>query len=627
MGGESESCGWSRRARVAAAIFASATALVLAALPESVSVAETGPGLSAATVANLEVAWTLPLPVRSPFGSYASTPVVSGGVVYSQDLDSNVQAIDLRSGQVLWTKSYDSPDVGPNGLVVAGGRVFGATAEAAFALDRQTGAELWSVSLVRNEHEGIDMAPGYRNGVVYVSTAPLNKAGLYRGGGVGVLWALDARGGEKLWHFDTVPEDLWGEPEVNSGGGLWYPPSFDDRGSMYFGVGNPAPFPGTAGEPWGSSRPGANLYTDSMVKLDAETGALQWYYQQTPHDVYDWDFQDTPVLVDAGGHELAIGAGKSGVVVALDRETGQPVWKRAVGIHNGHDGDSLFAMNGEYAQLTSPATIFPGLLGGVIAPMATDGSTLFVPVVDGSASLQSGSELKRSGPMTGELVALDLATGAVEWSREFPAAAFGAPVVVNDLVFATSFDGEVYALDAQDGRIVWQDSLPAGTNSAVAVSGDTLIAPAGVALGAGQAPQIVAYRLRGSSRGGASGEAAVALPAGGPGAPRAGIAVARRLALVRRNRALLGLSCPGLEPCQGLARLIVHHLPLGRSRFRIAAGRGKVVPIWLGTPGATPLRLESRRTVKAVLAGHGVRRRTVTLKRAPLAAPANQRSR
>lgn len=542
MAGEAESCGWSRRARVAAATFASAAALALVAAPVSVSVAATPPGISAANVANLEVAWTLPLPAGGPFGSYASTPVVSDGVVYSQDLDSNVEAIDLRSGRVLWTKSYDSPDVGPNGLVVAGGRVFGATAEAAFALDQRTGAELWSVSLVRNEHEGIDMAPGYRNGVVYVSTAPLNKAGMYRGGGVGVLWALDALSGERLWHFDTVPESLWGEPEVNSGGGLWYPPSFDDRGSMYFGVGNPAPFPGIASEPWGSSRPGPDLYTDSMVKLDAETGALQWYYQQTPHDVYDWDFQDPPVLADAGGHELAIGAGKSGVVVALDRATGQPVWKRAVGIHNGHDGDSLLAMNGEYAQLTSPATIFPGLLGGVIAPMASDGSTLFVPVVDGAASLQSGSELKRSGPMTGELVALDLATGAVEWSRELPAAALGAPLVVNDLVFATTFDGEVYALDAQDGRTVWQDSLPAGTNSAVAVSGDTLIAPAGVALGAGQAPQIVAYRLPGSSLGGASREAVATPPLGGPGAP-SGAKAARRLARGGRSWALLGIRC------------------------------------------------------------------------------------
>jgi alcohol dehydrogenase (cytochrome c) len=146
---------------------------------------------------------------------------------------------------------------------------------------------------------------------------------------VGTLWALDAKTGQKKWHFDTVPKDLWGDTKVNSGGGLWQPPSFDDKGFIYFGTGNPAPYPGTPQKPWGSSRPGANLYTDSMVKLDAATGKKQWHFQLTPHDIYDWDFQDPPLLISAGGKELAVGAGKSGIVVALDANTGKPVWKRA----------------------------------------------------------------------------------------------------------------------------------------------------------------------------------------------------------------------------------------------------------------------------------------------------------
>ena len=87
--------------------------------------------------------------------------------------------------------------------------------------------------------------------MVYVSTVPVNAEESYEGGGVGILWALDAKTGKKLWHFDTVPTSLWGNPKVNSGGGLWYPPAFDGKGSMYFGVGNPAPFPGDGKVPLG----------------------------------------------------------------------------------------------------------------------------------------------------------------------------------------------------------------------------------------------------------------------------------------------------------------------------------------------------------------------------------------
>jgi outer membrane protein assembly factor BamB len=487
------SAAWATAGLLAAAI---AVGVLLFSNSSSEERGVAGRPIDSSNVSSLEVAWRLPLTAKSIFGSYASTPVVAGEVVYSQDLASSVQAIDLQSGRVLWTKSYESPSPGPNGVVVAGGRVFGATENAAFALDRKSGRQLWSVSLVRNGSEGIDMAPGFHDGTVYMSTVPVSIAGAYRGGGAGVLWALDARTGRKLWHFDTVPRGLWGRPEVNSGGGLWYPPAFDDEGSMYFGVGNPAPFPGTEAEPWGSSRPGPNLYTDSMVKLNAKSGKLQWYYQQTPHDVYDWDFQDQPILASARGRELAIGAGKSGVVVAVDRKTGQPVWKRAVGTHNGHDRDSIRAMHREYLAL-KPAMVFPGELGGVIAPMATNGALLFVPVVDAPLSISSRSRLRRTGAMRGELVALDLATGAVAWRRRLPSPAFGAPATVNDLVFATTYAGDVYVFDANNGQRIWQAKLPAGTNTGVTVAGDTVIAPAGVAAGPGQAAQIVAYRLGG----------------------------------------------------------------------------------------------------------------------------------
>lgn len=456
-----------------------------------------GGPIDTTTVKQLEVAWTLPIKGESTFGSYASSPIVSKGVIYSQDLASNVEAIDQESGEVIWTKIYEEPDHGPNGVVVADGRVYGATSTIAFALDQKTGKEVWSVKLTRNAQEGIDIAPGYKDGIVYVSTVPVNVAEFYGPGGVGILWALDGKTGKKLWKFNTVPKDLWGHPELNSGGGLWYTPAFDDKGSMYFGVGNAGPFPGTEQFPWGSSRPGPNLYTNSIVKLDAKTGKMDWYYQQLPHAVYDWDFQGPPILTKAGGKELVLASGKSGIVLALDAKSGKPIWERAVGIHNGHDKDNLYAMRGEYSKLKLPTTVYPGSLGGVIAPMSTDGTTLFVPVCNAPMEITTQTERQEPGPISGELVALDVATGAVKWKYKFPTAfAFGFTTVVNDLVFATTSDGKVHGFDASSGRLAWQVQLPAGTNAGVMVEGDTLLAPAGLA-GEGAPPQLVAYRLNG----------------------------------------------------------------------------------------------------------------------------------
>ncbi len=450
--------------------------------------------INSTNVSQLQPAWTLPLTAKSQYGSYSASPIVSGGAIFSQDLASNVQAINEKTGKVIWTKSFESPDQGPNGLVVAGGRVFGATATAAFALDEKTGQQIWSVTLTRNEHEGIDMAPGYHNGVVYVSTVPGNNEKFYGAGGVGILWALEAGTGKKLWHFDTAPESLWGQESVNSGGGLWYTPAFDDEGNMYVGTANPAPFPGTESSPWGSSRPGPNLYTDSIVKLNAQTGKVVWHYQQTPHDLYDWDLQDAPILAEVKGHKEVIASGKSGWVVALDPQSGKVLWKRSVGTHNGHDSDGVFAMKHEYSKLNLPETVYPGLLGGVIAPMSTNGTDVFVPIVNHPVTFNNQTEPQENGPSTGEVVALDAATGAVRWTRKFPAAVFGATTAVNDVVFATTFEGSLYAFDAKTGNVVWETKLPAATNTGVVVSGNTLIAPAGLAAGAGQTPEMVAYR-------------------------------------------------------------------------------------------------------------------------------------
>jgi glucose dehydrogenase len=112
---------------------------------------------------------------------------------------------------------------------------------------------------------------------------------------------LNAETGAKKWKFETVPANLWSNEHtnINSGGGLWAPPTFDGKGHLYIGVPNPAPFLGTKKYPFGSSRPGPNLYTDSIVKLDEQTGKLIWYYQLTPHDISDYDMQNSPILASS----------------------------------------------------------------------------------------------------------------------------------------------------------------------------------------------------------------------------------------------------------------------------------------------------------------------------------------
>lgn len=446
-------------------------------------------------VSELEEAWSLPSVAQSTYGAYSASPVISNGVIYMQDLESTVQAIDLESGDVEWTFKSESATQGPNGVVVGDGKVFGATSFEVFALDQETGKKLWSVPVAETPL-AIDMAPGYENGLVYVSTVPVNVNSEYQGGGVGTLWALDAKTGKKVWHFDTVPKSLWGDKKENSGGGLWYPPSFDGKGSMYFGTGNPVPYPGTASKPWGASRPGPNLYTDSMVKLNAKTGKMDWYYQQTPHDVYDWDFQNSPILATAGGREVAIGSGKDGIVTAVDVKTGKPVWSTPVGRHNGHDDDGLLAMRGQSSQIKG-GEVFPGTLGGVIAPPAASKTTVFVPIVNHALTAAGGSEIGEAGGLEGGMAAVDIKTGKILWEQEYPAAAFGSPVVMNDLVFFTTFDGTVRALDQKSGGEVWSAALPAGSNSAVTASGNTLVVPAGLATQEGQKPAIIAYRVGG----------------------------------------------------------------------------------------------------------------------------------
>ena len=167
--------------------------------------------IDSSNVDQLGVAWTVPIKGGGTFGNYASTPIVADGVVYTQDLTSNVKAIDLETGDIKWSKDYNSPTVGPNGVTIGYDKIYGATSDFAFALDKDTGDEVWrSQKLTRNANEGIDMAPArVRRHASTSRPCPGNTKSFYKGNGAGVLWALDAdTGKEKLEVLDRAGGSL-----------------------------------------------------------------------------------------------------------------------------------------------------------------------------------------------------------------------------------------------------------------------------------------------------------------------------------------------------------------------------------------------------------------------------------
>jgi outer membrane protein assembly factor BamB len=468
--------------------------------------------ITSSNVATLGVAWCVPAESTGATHAagfadeIATTPVVVNGVVYLQDLESNVMAIRLATGKVLWTHNYNSINGGPDGVNVVGGTVYAATNNAAVALSAATGKQLWSRTLIGNDLEGIDMAPGYNHGTVYVSTVPVSPSkGQYLGGARSTLWALNAATGAPEWSWDEV-QNLWGNPAINSGGGLWDPPSFDSQGNIYIGTANPGPIGQTGwpkGHPWGTSRPGPDLYTDAVVKL-SRAGKLLWYYQLTPHDLFDWDLQNSPVLTTAHGQPVVIDGGKAGILIELNARTGMLLWQRPVGVHSGPAGAGQLTEHATPATASSllPATftLEPGVLGGVESPLATNGSTVFAAVnnlgvpmtVKGLAETSKAYEASIP-KATGEMVAVNQDTGKIEWDDKLPSSPYGAATVTNNVVFTTTYSGHLYAFNAKTGAILLNRPLSAGSNSPVTIDGSYLITGASVPL-SGKA-LIIAYKL------------------------------------------------------------------------------------------------------------------------------------
>jgi outer membrane protein assembly factor BamB len=460
-----------------------------------------GSAISSANVASLREAWSFKLAGQAAagvgsVGALVAAPVVVNGVVYIQDLDCNVYALSLATGALKWEYQVNTPEKtgpGPNGVAVANGTVYGDTPSTVFALNAATGKTDWvDGSLLTSGQGTFEIQPQVSDGRVYISSA----YGIGPGGGVAM--ALNAATGKRLWSFDTVRGADTGVQSIGLGsGGAWETPLVGGDGSVTFGTGNPYQSAASA-----MAHPSVQLYTDSDVNLDAATGKLRWYYQGVPNDFKDWDMQTSPISASVGGAPAVIGSGKMGIVYAMNASTGALLWKTPVGEHNGTDNDSLLMLEHKIT-IKAPYTILPGSIGGVLANMAVADGTVYAGTIDlplTYTNLNLPVAVKSAGAPAGEVEALSLATGKVEWDTKVPTMPLGAATVSGDLVFTTLYNGVLLALNRRTGAIVYRRSLPASTNAPIAIAGNSVIVPAGApqtsAAKNTEQPQLVAYTVR-----------------------------------------------------------------------------------------------------------------------------------
>jgi alcohol dehydrogenase (cytochrome c) len=464
-------------------------ALVLAALvswPTANGDLSARRAVSARMAPELHVVWRFHLPQSATsFGAITATPVIAGDTVYVQDSSSTVYALDARTGALRWRYREAAPNDGPNGVAVSGSRLYAATDTTAFALDTAHGKTVWSRRLVGRYEQFIAIAPVVDRGRVYYSTQGFPP------GGRGALYALATSTGKVVWRFATIRR-AWPHAAAG-GGGAWDPVSVDERGNVYAGNSNPAPWGGSARYPNGAVFGRNALYTDSLLVLAGRTGKLLWYDQVTRHDVRDYDFQASPILAMVGGRRVVLGAGKAGRVVAWDRSTHTRLWSRAVGTHL-HDLGPL------PRQTTK---VCPGHLGGVETPMAYAHGLLFVPVVElcsrESAVTTPNAFARNPAHGRGVVYALDAVTGKTVWRRHLAAPPFGCATVVGNAVVVPTFDGRLSVFSSAHGRTVFRTRLRDGINACPAVGDGLLVVAAGAPYPgiAHRVAEVVAYAVGG----------------------------------------------------------------------------------------------------------------------------------
>jgi alcohol dehydrogenase (cytochrome c) len=459
--------------------------------------------ITPANVRNLEMKWIFQNQV---FGSWESSPIVLDGVMYLTQRPNDVVAIDARTGRIFWIYKYAGASevkvcCGANnrGLAMLGHTLFMGTLDAHLvALDARTGRPLWKTKVAEFSH-------GYS-----LSHAPLvvqDKVIVGVGGGEygirGFIAAYDAATGNEVWRFNTVPapgepgSDTWSGDAWKSGGGsIWVTGTYDPALNLtYWGTGNPGPDFNPA------QRPGDNLYTDSVVALDASTGKLTWHFQFTPADRYDWDSTQVPVLVDAQWRgspaKLLMLANRNGFFYVLDRVTGKFLLGKPFVKQNWASG---LDDTGRPIQTPQPpgATTWPGQQGGTnwFSPSYSPRTGLFYVSTwenFGGVYRSQESEYKpgsnfmgggfratppapnapvppniRRGPINtwtdaaahGAVAAIDPSTGDRKWTFPmYDLTDAGILTTASDVLFTGGREGYFQALDARTGTLLWKANL------------------------------------------------------------------------------------------------------------------------------------------------------------------------
>ena len=452
-------------------------------------------------VGRLHPAWIFQTDVRE---SMETTPIVINGVMFVTTSFSHVYALDARTGEQLWHYARKLEPIttyccGPNnrGVAVAGNKVYLATLDSHLvALDAKTGNVVFDTEIADPEDGYSEtMAPTVVNGKVLIGT----NGGEY--GIRGFLRAYDAETGKMLWTFSTIADNsvgVWattdatgkdmhrdiaaekaayaknGDPAKTLGGGVWQNPAVDlANHRIYFVVGNPSP------DLDGSVRPGDNLYTDSLVSLDLDTGKYACHFQYIAHDVWDLDAVSPAVLVDVkdkDGNVVpgVLHAGKTGHVYVNDRKDCSLI----------RYSEAMIPQENMWQLPTKDgARMLPGANGGVEwSPMAVNpvlGLTYAInlhqpmtyqvanaPYPNGKLWLGGAFKVIGTEEQWGNITAMDYNTGKIRWQVKTPQPMIGGVLATaSGLVFTGEGNGLFKAYDAEDGAELWSYQAGAGVNA------------------------------------------------------------------------------------------------------------------------------------------------------------------
>jgi alcohol dehydrogenase (cytochrome c) len=456
--------------------------------------------ITPANIKNLELAWIWQ--TQASPGGFQATPLVVDGVLYTVEAPNNVAALDAATGRVLWRHAYNpaptarvAGHIANRGLAILGGTLFMGTMDAhLLAIDAYSGKLIWNVTVANARDPACNLGRCY--GMTHAPLVVKDKVIVGVAGGDddepgkgirGFIAAFDAVSGKEVWRSYTVPatgesgNNTWsGDSWKTGGAGVWNTGTYDPELNLTFwGTGNPAP-PRN-----GSSRLGDNLYSNSVVALDADAGTLRWYYQFTPHDDMDWDAAQVPVLVDLQWEgrlrKVMVCANRNGVLYVLDRSTGQFL--------SGKPFVDVNWMTG-FDATGRPIRAVGKVSGGKTLILPGDGTNWYPPSYSPRTSWfyvsswergSQGGAKPRATPGYGAIRAFDARTGERKWEFRKNDAIFSAGVLTtaSDLLFtgvqddpysettaARLADRYFYALDARTGDLLWHMVLTGSVQSA-----------------------------------------------------------------------------------------------------------------------------------------------------------------